>query len=304
VIEIVRPGMQATIQDLGRWGFGHLGVPEAGAMDPWSLRLGNRLVGNAEGDAAIEFLLGGFAVRFRCQRAFAVTGAPLELSLNGRPAECGQWQFAKRGELLVAGHAAHGMRSYLAVAGGIDVAPVLGSRSTDSLSGLGPAALRPGDVVPMRPPERRAPAVDVASSMVSKPPDQIAIGFRWGPRDDRFTCSAKRTLTTATFAISHEVDRIAARLTGPELEFAFTEDLPTEGLALGSIQVPPSGHPIIHLANHPPTGGYAVIGVVATHDVATLSQCRPGTRLRFRPLTTTRSAYWSEPWDPARDDLA
>lgn len=291
MIEILRPGMQATIQDLGRWGFGHLGVPEAGAMDPGSLRLSNRLVGNLEDAAAIEFLLGGFAVRFHCQRAFAVCGAPLDLRVNGKPAPCGQWQLAKDGDIVVAGHVAHGLRSYLAVAGGIDVAPTLGSRSTDTLSGLGPAALRPGDLVPLRSPERCAPAVDVANSTISKPPDELIIEFRWGPRDDRFTGGAKRTLVTGTFMISHEVDRIAARLDGPKLEFANGGDLPTEGLALGSIQVPPSGRPIIHLANHPPTGGYAVIGVVAADDVAALSQCPPGTRIGFRPLTRTGSAF-------------
>jgi biotin-dependent carboxylase-like uncharacterized protein len=287
VIEIVRPGLQATIQDLGRWGFGHLGVPEAGAMDPWSLRLSNRLVGNVEDAAAIEFLLGGFAVRFHCQRAFAVCGAPLDLRVNGIPVASGQWQLAKDGDLVVAGRVAYGLRSYLAVAGGIDVTPILGSRSTDTLSGLGPAALRLGDFVPVRSPERCAPAVDVVCSTISKPPDEIVIGFHWGPRDDRFTSSAKRTLITGTFVISHEVDRIAARLIGPELEFANTDDLPTEGLALGSIQVPPSGRPIIHLANHPPTGGYAVIGVVAIGDIATLSQCPPGTRIRLRPRVRT-----------------
>jgi biotin-dependent carboxylase-like uncharacterized protein len=287
MIEIVRPGMQATIQDLGRWGFGHLGVPEAGAMDPRSLRLSNRLVGNPEDAAAIEFLLGGFAVRFHCQRAFAICGAPLDLRINGMPAASGQWQLAKDGDLVVAGRAGHGLRSYLAIAGGIDVAPILGSRSTDTLSGLGPPALTLGDLLHLGSPERRAPAVDVAMSTISRPPAELIVDFHWGPRDDRFTSGAQRTLVEGTFMISQEVDRIAARLDGPTLEFANRADLLTEGLALGSIQVPPSGRPIIHLANHPPTGGYAVIGVVTSDDVATLSQCPPGTRIRFRPLART-----------------
>ncbi|BBY28948.1 biotin-dependent carboxyltransferase family protein [Mycolicibacterium sediminis] len=291
MIEIVRPGMQATIQDLGRWGFGHLGVPEAGATDPKSLRLSNRLVGNPEGAAAIEFLLGGLAVRFHCQRAFAISGAPVDLRINGRPAEAGQWQLARDGDLVVAGRVGHGLRSYLAIAGGIDVAPVLGSRSTDTLSGLGPDALELGDRLDLGSPGPQAPAVDVVMSTISRPPVELRVDFHWGPRDDRFTSAARRALVGSTFMISPEVDRIAARLDGPALEFSDRSELATEGLALGSIQVPPSGRPIIHLANHPPTGGYAVIGVVTSDDVATLSQCPPGTRIRFRPLARTGSPF-------------
>lgn len=290
VIEVVRAGMQATIQDLGRTGFGHLGVPEAGAMDPMSLRLANRLVGNDEHAAAIEFLLGGFAIRFHCQRAFAVCGAPLELHLNDIPVASGQWQLAKAGDLLVAGRAVYGLRSYLAVAGGIAVPAVLGSRSTDTLSGLGPDPLKPGDLVPVGAPSRCAPLVNTMDFTVSSPVAEVPIRFRWGPREDRFTDDARRTLVSSVFTISSEADRIAARLIGPTLEFAITEDLATEGLALGSIQVPPSGQPIIHLANHPPTGGYPVVGVVAIEDVVRLAQLPPGTRIRLSPLPSTMSA--------------
>lgn len=288
MIEIIRTGMQATVQDRGRRGFGYLGVPEAGAMDPISLALSNRLVGNPDDAAAVEFLLGNFEVRFRCQRAFAVSGAPVGLRLNGKPVPFAQWHLAKTGDVLVADSATYGLRSYLAVAGGIAVEPVLGSRSTDTLSGLGPNPLRPGDMLPIGTPDREGPFVPAGVSTVSRPAAEIYVGFRWGPRDDRFTQQARETLTRSVWSISHEVDRIAARLLGPPLQFACTDELPTEGLALGSIQVPPSGQPILHLANHPPTGGYPVIGVVARDDVTVIAQCGQGTRIRFHPLASTR----------------
>jgi biotin-dependent carboxylase-like uncharacterized protein len=285
VIEIVRTGMQATIQDLGRSGYGHLGVPEAGALDPVSLQMANRLVGNDDCAAGIEFLMGGFAVRFVGQHAFCVSGAPVDLRLDARPLAAAAWQLGRPGQILEADRPKFGMRTYLAVAGGIEVPPQLGSRSTDTLSGLGPDPLRPGDVVDIGRALRAAPLVDAPSLSSASPNRLVSVSYRWGPREDRFTPAAIEALWSSSWQITHQTDRIGVRLQGPALPYQIRAELPTEGLALGSIQVPPSGQPIIHLANHPPTGGYPVIGVIAGADVARVAQCTPGTRLRLHPVS-------------------
>jgi biotin-dependent carboxylase-like uncharacterized protein len=287
VIEIVRTGMQATIQDLGRSGYGHLGVPAAGAMDPLSLRTANHLVGNGDCAAGIEFLMGRFIVRFVGQHAFCVSGAPVDPRLDGRPVAADAWHLGRPGQILEATRPDFGMRTYLAVAGGIEVPPILGSRSTDTLSGLGPDPLRPGDVLDIGRALRTAPFVDAPSLSAASPNRLVSVSYRWGPREDRFTPAAREALRTSSWQITHRTDRIGVRLQGPTLSYQIQAELPTEGLALGSIQVPPSGQPIIHLANHPPTGGYPVIGVIAGPDVARVAQCTPGTRLRLHPLSDT-----------------
>lgn len=282
MITVVRPGLQCTIQDLGRPGVAHLGVPRAGAANPPAYRRANGLVGNPDTAAALEFLLGGFAVRFDSAARYAVTGAPLELCLDGQPVSMDSLGFADAGAVLTAGRPRHGLRSYLAVAGGIDVPPVLGSRSTDTLSGLGPPTVIAGAPLPTG-----DPSLPVHDPCPAGPPPRadppFVARFSWGPRDDWFTPQARRLLVGSSWRVSTETDRIAARLDGPRLRYAAARDLPSEGLPLGAIQVPPSGQPIIHLANHPPTGGYPVIGVVVAEDVWRIGDMRPGTELSLRP---------------------
>lgn len=284
MIEIVEVGLQATVQDLGRAGYGYLGVPEAGAADIFSLRLANRLLGNDESSACIEALLGGLSIRFTTGRAFALTGATCIAVLDGRCVATNSWSYAQAGQMLSLRHTGPGLRTYLAVAGGIDVAPVLGSRSTDTLSGIGPDALAPGMHLPcgtaLPPP---CPGVDVIASPTVGGWDCIAVALQLGPRDDLFPPSAIDTLFETRWAVSQETDRIAARLVGPPLLTTGVGQLPTEGLAVGSIQIPPSGQPIVHLANHPPTGGYPVIGVIGRADVDRISQAAPGVHLQFVP---------------------
>ncbi len=284
MIEVVRVGLQATIQDLGRPGFGFLGVPKAGAADPQSLRLANRLVGNSEGAAGIEILMGNTSICFASSHAFALTGAPCATSLDRRPMSMNCWAYASAGQTLTLGRPLHGLRTYLAVAGGIDTAPVMGSRSTDTLSGIGPSPLQPGSVLTLGAPRSISAgfaAGDVVVSMTVSAGTSLTVTARLGPRDDLFTGEAISALLTGPWQVSHQTDRVAARLIGPALRTSQGGQLPTEGLALGSIQVPPSGQPIIHLANHPPTGGYPVIAVVDSADAGRIAQAPPGTQLRF-----------------------
>lgn len=281
MIEIIEPGLEATVQDRGRSGYAHLGVPRAGAADRTSFNLANRLVGNPADAAGVEFLLGPYAVRFERAARFVVTGAPVSPCLDGRPVAQGVALWAHAGQVLWCGYPAYGLRSYLAVAGGVDVCPVFGSRSSDTLSGLGPAPLVAGERLPLGAVVGSdAAAVDVVPLLNHAP--ELEVRAAWGPREDWFTANGRQVLVSATWTVSAATDRIAARLEGPVIESADRGQLPSEGLHYGSVQVPPSGLPIIHLANHPPTGGYPVIAVIREADTSTLAQAVPGTRVRIR----------------------
>nr|WP_111646824.1 biotin-dependent carboxyltransferase family protein [Actinoplanes lutulentus] len=278
-LEVVRAGVRTTVQDLGRPGFAHLGVPRSGAADAGALRLANRLAGNSIDAAGLEILLGG--VRLRATRAvtLAVTGAPCQIMVGDRFCDPGLPLAVPAGALVTIGPAVAGLRVYLAVGGGITVPQVLGSRSTDTLSGLGPDPVRDGDVLPIGPVTALPPGVDIAPY----PPPAGSLRLRvWlGPRDDWFTSSALATLFAAEYRVSAETDRVGARLTGPALTRAVEGELPSEGLVLGAIQVPADGQPLIFLADHPTTGGYPVVGVVDPGDVDLLGQARPGTPVSF-----------------------
>ena len=273
-VEVVRAGPLTTVQDLGRPGWAHLGVPRSGALDLPALRLANRLVGNPASAAVLETTLLGCAVRFTGPATVAVTGAPARVRVDGEPVPFGAAVPVPAGSTLDVGRASSGVRSYLAVAGGIDAEPVLGSRSTDTLSGLGPPRLANGATLPVGP--------DVGAPP-SGPGDAAAAGggivlqVRFGPRDDWFTRPAE-ILRTA-YTVSPVSNRVAARLAGPALTRARDGELLSEGIVLGAIQVPPDGQPLIFLADHPTTGGYPVVGVV--DDVTPLAQARPGAAVTF-----------------------
>jgi biotin-dependent carboxylase-like uncharacterized protein len=278
VVEVVRAGALTTVQDLGRPGWAHLGVPRSGALDPSALRLANRLVGNPETAAALETTMTGCTLRLRRAGTVAVTGAPAVLRVAGRPVDAGGPVAVPAGALVELGPARHGVRSYLAVAGGIAVEPVLGSRATDTLSGLGPAPLRDGDTLPVGPVTAGPAPVDFLPTVST--PAQLDLPIRLGPRHDWFTPAAVRTLLSTAYTVGMMSNRVGARLAGTALPRAVAGELPSEGVVLGAIQVPADGQPLIFLADHPTTGGYPVIAVL--DDVLPLAQARPGTVVRFR----------------------
>lgn len=280
MLEVLRAGPLTTVQDLGRIGLAHLGIPRSGALDQSALTLANRLVGNSEDAAGLEITWSGCDLRFACPAVFAVTGAPAPLRLDRRPVPFGVPVAARSGAILRVGAAVHGLRSYLAVAGGIAVPPVLGSRSHDTLSGLGPPPLRDGDLLPLGDPVGEPGTVHFTPS--SAPPDRFVVRISLGPRHDWFTESAIGTLLTAEYTISPVSNRVGARLLGPALDRARPDELPSEGLVLGAVQVPADGAPLVFLADHPTTGGYPVIAVVEPVDLPLFAQARPGTTLRFR----------------------
>lgn len=277
VLEVVDAGALTTVQDLGRPGWAHLGVPRSGALDEPALRLANRLVGNPEWAAGLETTLTGAAFRLARAGALAVTGAGCEVRVDGRPAPWGTAISVTAGAEVRIGPATDGTRSYVALAGGVEVAAVLGSRSTDLLSGLGPAPLRPGDRLPIGPAHRPPHGTEAVPR-----PSHGTLRVRLGPRDDWFTSESVETLDGATYAVTADSNRIGLRLSGPVLDRGRTDELPSEGMVLGAVQVPPNGQPVVFLHDHPTTGGYPVVAVVVGDDLPVCAQARPGDRLTLR----------------------
>ncbi|MDG4803900.1 biotin-dependent carboxyltransferase family protein [Micromonospora sp. WMMD980] len=317
MIEVLRAGALTTVQDQGRPAWAHLGVPRSGALDPGALRLANRLVGNPEHAAGLEITVTGCVLRVTRAVTVALTGTPADVYVEHpprpgstvvrpercpggppparvgpsavagdaeppggrvrRPGDVGRPLSLPAGAVLRIGPARVGVRTWLAVSGGIAVEPVLGSRSTDTLSGLGPPPLRDGDRLPLGAPA--GPPAPVDLTVTRLPPTEVWLAVRPGPRRDWFTPAALDRLLGSAYTVGTDSNRVGARLAGAALPRAVAGELPSEGLVLGAVQVPPDGQPLVFLADHPTTGGYPVIGVV--DDVTPLAQARPGTTVRF-----------------------
>jgi biotin-dependent carboxylase-like uncharacterized protein len=252
--------------------------------------LGNRLVGNDEAAAALETTLLGVRVRTRGAVRISVTGARCPVVINGRSVAWGAAVSVPAGALVEVGTATSGLRSYLCLAGGIAVETVLGSRSTDLLSGLGPDPVRNGDVLPLGSPGNPAPS---AEAVASAPGTELRIDL--GPREDWFSLSSLAALDGATYEVAAESNRVGLRLWGRPLERSRSGELPSEPMVLGAVQVPPSGQPVVFLADHPTTGGYPVIGVVRAEDLVSCAQARPGDRLTLRVVGPARAALDRRP---------
>ena len=281
-MEVVRPGPLTTVQDGGRVGVAALGVPRAGALDPDARRLANRLVGNAPDAAVLEATLGGVALRALEPLLAAVVGAPAPVRVDGRAVAWGAPVPVPAGAVLAVGAPTSGLRCYLAVAGGFAVPPVLGSRSADLLAGLGPPPLAVGQLLPVGPPT--GPPCWIDPLPLPAPPRQLLLRLDLGPRADWFTPVALQTLDAGRWTVSSASNRVGLRLVGPTLErLPGRGELPSEGMVLGAVQVPPDGLPVVFLADHPTTGGYPVVGVVPAEDLGAAAQVTPGTSVRFIP---------------------
>ena len=269
-LEVVTSGALTTVQDRGRLGLAHLGVPRAGPLDRPAAELANRLVGNGPDAALLEVTLGGFAARVTAGTWVAVTGA-------GRPHARAQWLAA--GEHLEVGTPATGVRSYVAVAGGIAVAPVLGSRATDTLAWVGPPRVADGAELPLGPATGEPRPLDTP-----RPPRRGPLRLHPGPHASYFAEGALAAVCVAPYAVRPESNRVGLRLQGDVVPRRGSAELPSEGMVLGSVQVPPDGQPVVLLADHPPTGGYPVLGVVHPGDLWQCAQLRPGETVGFAPV--------------------
>ncbi|MFD3542003.1 biotin-dependent carboxyltransferase family protein [Streptomyces sp. NPDC058662] len=279
---VVRPGALTTVQDPGRPGYAHLGVPRSGALDTAAYALANRLLGNAPDAAALETTLDGVGLRALEAVTVAVTGAPCAVRVAGRPAAWGAPVRVPAGAVLEVGRAESGLRGYVAVRGGVAVPPVLGSRATDLLSGLGPPVLAAGAVLPVGVPGP-GPARGADLCALPAAPAELLLPLRPGPRADWFTPDSLAGLWRSVFRVSASSNRIGLRTEpGAPLMRARAGELPSEGMVLGAVQVPPNGLPVVFLADHPVTGGYPVVGVVPPGPALdAAAQARPGTPVRF-----------------------
>lgn len=303
-LHILRPGLLTTVQDLGRFGYQQDGIIVSGAMDAVALRIANLLVGNTETAAGLEITLLGPTIRFETDHLIALTGAHLSPTLNGQPVGRNRAVWVVAGAELAFGPAVAGCRAYLAVAGGVAVPLVLGSRATYLRAGFGGLegrALRAGDALPVGNPSplgirltqalaspgrawvpaRFTPGPDLCPLLR---PEPVIRAVR-GPEYAQFSAASQGVFWREPFTITAEADRMGYRLQGPGLEQPAATELLSSAVTFGTVQVPAGGQPIVLLADHQTTGGYPRIVQVISADFSALAQARPGQRLRFEEVS-------------------
>jgi len=288
-IIVVKPGMLTTVQDLGRWGLQAEGVPVAGPMDPWSHRLANALVGNDSNAATLEVTLLGPELEFDSERLAAVSGAEFDLMVDDRAVPWNSPFLIPAGSRLRFRTRQQGVRAYLAVAGGIGVAPLLGSRATHVVSGTGGfdgRPLRAGDRVPLGDAAAtRGPVAAVDHPIVPLPAGAATIRVLPGPQRDYFADDAFDVLQSAPYLIAQDSDRMGFRLSGPAITHVRGADIISDATPLGVLQVPASGQPILLMADRPTAGGYPKLATVITADMALAGQLSPGDAITFAVAT-------------------
>lgn len=285
-LKVLTPGMLTTVQDCGRHNYQKWGIPVAGAMDEYALRVANILVGNPEKEACLEITLLGPTLEFLADSLVALTGADLGARIEKR--ECPLWEsfWVKKGEKLEFTGVKSGCRSYLAVAGGIDVPVVMGSKSTylrGSFGGYKGRPLRTGDEL-----ERgTAPApaaVRIPPEYINRPQSPWEVRVVLGPQAESFTEEGLREFLSGEYTVTSEADRMGYRLQGPTIAHKSGADIVSDGIALGSVQVPGQGQPIVMMADRQTVGGYPKIATVITPDLWKLAQAKPGDTIRFKQV--------------------
>lgn len=285
VLSVIKPGMLTTVQDQGRWGFQSRGVPVAGPMDPVSHRLANALVGNGREAATLEVTLLGPELEFDDERLVAVAGAEFVLTLDGRPAPANAPFIVAAGSRLRFGARGRGARAYLAVSGGIAVAPALGSRAThlvSSMGGLDGRALVAGDRLPLGDSLLNGgTALAPQTATIALPDHHAQIRVLPGPQVERFQPDALDVLQSSPYTIAQNSDRMGFRLEGPRLAHLGSADIISDATPLGVLQVPASGQPILLMADRQTTGGYPKIATVIAADIALAGQLGPADTMTF-----------------------
>ncbi len=290
---VERAGFLTSVQDLGRTGSREFGVSSGGALDPFGLRVANLLVGNDEAAAGLEITLGGLQLCFEDERVVAWCGGEFDAQIGSVSLPAGHAARVQAGERLKFGRPQAGCRAWLAVSGGIDVSAVLGSRSTDlraHFGGFEGRTLRDGDVIPLGPGPGSPPATAISSwtaphAWVSPAKPESILRFIRGVDWPRFDDVAIRRFTEDKFAVSPDSDRMGVRLEGPQLKRIDETDLISEAVAPGTVQVPPSGKPILLLGDCQTIGGYPKIAHVITVDLGISAQLRAGDHIRFSEVS-------------------
>ncbi|SDE29928.1 biotin-dependent carboxyltransferase family protein [Sporomusa acidovorans] len=306
-ITVLRPGLLSSIQDLGRYGFQKYGVIVSGAMDSYALRVANILVGNEEGEGALEMTLMGPSLRLEQDTLLAITGGNMAPAVNGAAVPLWRPVFVKQGSVLEFKGCKPGCRTYLAVAGGFAIPPVMGSKSTYLRAGIGGfhgRALQQGDILPLTSslPEQAGrlvkqlagklqgkffAATDWHAAKMHIPQSSAPIQVRvtCGSQYEQFTADSKTRFFNQPFQVAAQSDRMGYRLSGMVLELKEPSEMISEAVALGTVQVPPDGKPIILLADRQTAGGYPKIAQVAAVDIALIAQARPGDHIKFQEIS-------------------
>jgi allophanate hydrolase subunit 2 len=310
-IRIIEPGLLATVQDRGRFGFRNMGVPISGAMDLQALRVGNLLVGNDDAQAGVEITVGNFLAEFRGNVSFAVCGAACGASLNGKEISFWQAHRAKTGDVLAiadtsladgyrcrhpspanareeSSRSGGGFRIYLSISGGIDLAPVMGSRSTylrGGFGGLNGRRLVAGDNLPIGPPIGKAMGNPAPAELIPHYSHRPALRAILGPQDDRVSDVGKFTFFSQFYEVTHRADRMGVTLAGPPLKLAGGADIISDGTCPGAVQVDGSLQPTILVADCQTAGGYVKIAAVISADLPLVAQLVPGDRVDFDEIS-------------------
>ena len=288
-IYIMSGGLLTTVQDLGRYSYQQQGISPSGAMDSRSFRLANYLVGNQENEAGLEVTLLGPRIQFTNGTVFAVTGADMTPCLNDQPVEMYRAIQVTAGDILSFRELKSGCRSYIAFAGGLDIPLVMGSRSTllrGAIGGYEGRKLKTGDNIGLRYPVSQLP--DLESRVIPAEDftgEKVTLRVLLGPQEERFTSEGIATLLREAYVVTPQSDRMGYRLEGPTIQHKTDANIITDGIALGSIQVPGNGKPIIMMADRQSTGGYTKIANVISVDIPRLAQCKPGTQIYFQQVT-------------------
>ena len=295
ILEILSPGALTSVQDLGRYGFGRFGVAPSGALDAFALRIANLLVGNRQDQACLESMLLGPRVRLLTDSVVAVTGGDLQPRRNGQPIQMWRSHVFKRDDILSFKSLLSGFRAYIAVAGGIGVPLVMGSKSTNLPSGFGGyhgRQLQKGDILSA---ESSCSDVTIAgralnSAWIPRYSNHWTLRVIWGPQDDHFPNKSRDLFRNASYMMSPESDRTGIRLQGPVIQpkADIEESIISEGVVCGSIQIPGDGKPIIILGETV-TGGYRKIATVISADLPLLGQIKPGDEIRFTAVSPEAS---------------
>ncbi|MDK2798469.1 MAG: antagonist of KipI [Clostridiales bacterium] len=289
-IRVIKPGILTTVQDLGRKGYQQYGMSVAGAMDSFALQAANLMVGNPREEAGLEITFPGFEAEFLCDCVIAVTGGDLGAKINERYIPRWKSIYVYKGSRIIFGKLGEGCRAYLAIAGGIEVPVIMGSKSTylrGKIGGYKGRKLAADDILQigklnkaqMQMVGKRLPIVDIPKY---KQPCKVRVVL--GPQQDAFTKKSIQTFLTQPYKVGQESDRMGYRLEGPKLEHIEKADIISDGIPLGAVQVPGHGTPIIMLADRQTTGGYTKIATVVSVDISKLAQLRPGDEIRFEQV--------------------
>jgi antagonist of KipI len=288
MIRVLTPGLFTTVQDLGREGYGPLGVSASGAADPIGLRIGNELLGNSANTAALEMTLLGGSFVFEHEAVISLTGSDFGSTLDSSPVALWEAHQVHAGQLLRCGPTRSGARCYLSVRGGIDVPLFLDSASTHAVSGLGGfngRALKKGDVLSVRTARGELRSLRVDTDSLARLQPRKTLRVTQGPQSEWFSESDWGTLTKSTYRVSEDSNRMAVRLQGPLLASQSAGEMITEGVSLGAIQIPPRGQPIILFVELQTTGGYPKIANIISADLASVGQLRPRDEIHFERVT-------------------